>query len=221
MLVCNFSLEWHPALYCFLPKGITPPFSLPWWVQSCEIALWITRAFFLTSTLGFCAVWRAVLQNAFLVLFPHLCNMLEWFSGPWQPALLSPWVWPSFHFAMLRDQVSHSTPGHPQIWGGCNTKLLLIVHSSWPGFCHFLSYIMNMTIRNVYIHTYMCNLLHCQLQCNNGFEDGSHEKLHLSSFIVSRTELEWINWNASSFTSLKQVLDLPLVKICKSKAWST
>lgn len=172
MLVCNFSLGWHPALYCFLPKGILLPFLSLGEYSPVEAALWITRGLFLSSMLGCYAVicsvesWGLVLHHAFLVLFPHLCNMLEWFSGPWQPALLSPWVWPSFHFAMLRDQVAHGTARHPQIWGGCDTKLLLIVHSSWPGFCHFLSYIMCMTIRNVSMHTYMCNLLLCSASCS-------------------------------------------------------
>lgn len=116
-----------------------------------------------------CGELQAVLHHAFLVPLPCLCNVLEWFSGPWQLAVLSPWVWPYFHFAMLRDQVAqhmHSTPVHPQIWEACDTKLLVIVHSSWPGFCHFIHYIMHMTIRNVYIYTYMCNLLLCSSSCS-------------------------------------------------------
>lgn len=57
---CNSLLGWHQALYCLLPKGHTPPFSFPWWAQSCEDVLWITRDLFLASTPGWSTVWRAV-----------------------------------------------------------------------------------------------------------------------------------------------------------------
>lgn len=148
MLVCNPFLGWHWALYCLLPKGHTPPFSFPWWVKSCEVALWIIRGLFLASTLHYCAL--ICVESCRLLLFLyhfHTCSVC-WNSfrdlGSYLCSLLG--CDPVFHSTMLCDQVAqhmHSTPVHPQTWGGCDTKLLLIIHSSWPGFCHFIHYEMH------------------------------------------------------------------------------